>query len=195
MSVQRPGLSVIWESHVPKKTMRRQDIPPDIRSTIASEEYAFRRLGLGSPIVTESELVSSFAGCRVPEGIFIDPVDPERRVSVEVKRIVGGHLPDRTHPRRVLRRHTVRGGDEIIWPWTSSVETALSKLDASIASNFDVRLHHAVFLTPQSMNARTRRRTQNHIDRVARSFLSHANLNYRVRIHVFTCEDSLFYRL
>lgn len=160
-----------------------------------SERYAFKQLGLGEPLIDESALVTLFEGTRVPEGIFADPLDANRRISVEVKRIIGGHLPAGGGGRRVIRRHSTRRGDEIIWPWTSSVEAALTKLSFEIMHTFDVSVHHVVFLVPESMPCRTYQRTARHIQDVTRKHLKQHPTHCKIRLHIISGADDMFERL
>lgn len=166
----------------------------DARSA-ASELFAFQRLGLCDPIVNELTLVKTFVGCKVPEGIFVHPDDDTRRISVEVKRIIGGRLPMDGGGHRVIRRHSKRhGGDKIIWPWTSSVESALTKVNAEITRTYGLVEHHAVFLVPESMTKRTQARTMRHIIDVARMHLRDHPPPCRIRLHMVSGDDDLFER-
>lgn len=158
----------------------------------ASEEHAFSRLGLGDPIAKEEDLVHDFPGLKVPEGIFRQRGG--QIVSVEVKRVIGNSLPPGSGGRRRITRF-VRGKERIVWPWTSSVETALSKLDRAIAEHFRVQLHHAVFLLPRSLTTRTRRKVIDHIASTARDFLSEHSLATKVIYHIFDCDDAYFDRM
>lgn len=165
----------------------------DTRS-LASEQYAFHQLGLEKPLVSEQQLISRFDGTRVPEGIFAHPRDGSMRVSVEVKRIIGGKLPSGGGGRRVIRRRC-KGGDHIIWPWTSSVEAAFSKLHDDIADEFRVSEHHTVFLIPMSIDAKTWTRTVRHIHDIAAHYTKTHSLSRPVIMHILRCDDIMFDRL
>jgi hypothetical protein len=156
-----------------------------------SENYAFDRLGLNNPIVSEDELIRSFDGLKVPEAIFDDN---GKIVSVEVKRIIGNALPSCGQGKRNIRRF-VKGREKIIWPWTSSVESACSKLHSSIAKKFAIDLHLAVFLIPECLSNSVKSRIARHIRYAACNFLTSNVTSTRVKYFIFTCEEKYFDRL
>ena len=158
---------------------------------LESEYHAFSRLGLDNPIVTEDELIRQFRGIRVPEALFNDNGTV---VSVEVKRIIGNALPIGGGGRRRIRRY-VRGKERIIWPWTSSVETALSKLHHNIATEYNVNTHVAVFLVPDTLSCSDVQRVQRHINTIAYSFLSKKWTPTKVKYHILTCDEYFFDRV
>ena len=158
--------------------------------TAESEYHAFSRLGLGKPIITERELINMFFGSRVPEALFNHK---GKILSVEVKRIIGNALPDCGDSRRKIKR-LVRGKEQIVWPWTSSVETALSKLDIQIATQFNVDMHLAVFLLPDYLNNSVRQRVIKHIHNVAVTYLSEGNTSTKVKYYIITCDGYFFDR-
>tara|TARA_B100000683_G_scaffold200328_1_gene193600 strand:- start:364 stop:861 length:498 start_codon:yes stop_codon:yes gene_type:complete len=160
---------------------------------LLSERYAFQRLGLLDRHMkaSETELIREFDGLCVPEAIF---EIEGGTVSVEVKRIVGNSLPRDGGGRRRITR--VRNGKErIVWPWTSSVESALSKLQAPIASTYGVDEHLAVFLIPSSLPARVKQRTVRHIHRVAHRFFVGTDPVVKTRYHIFETHSDVFDRL
>lgn len=154
-----------------------------------SERHAFERLGLSDPCVAEHELLKEFEG-RVPEGIF---QVGSKVLSVEVKRIVGNTLPKGGGGRRRITR-IVAGRERIIWPWTSSVEMALSKLSDEVAAKYHVHEHHAVFLIPLSLPVTTKNRMKQHIASVACRCLETKTYARKVRYHIFESEDRFFDR-
>ena len=154
-----------------------------------SERHAFERLGLSEPQVSEDELVREFDG-RVPEGIF---TVESKVLSVEVKRIVGNSLPKGGGGRRRITR-MVDGRKRIVWPWTSSVETALSKLSDAVAERYNVCEHHAVFLIPTSLPSAAKQRTIQHIVHTADRYLGRNIVQTKVRYHIFETEDRFFDR-
>lgn len=161
----------------------------DTRS-MESEYHAFSRLGLGDPIVTEKELIKLFDGSKVPEALFYSE---GKTISVEVKRIIGNTLPKCGGGKKRIKRY-VRGKERIIWPWTSSVEVALSKLDMQIAKKFNVDIHLAVFLLPDHLNDNVKHRVIKHINNVAMSFLSTKHTPTKVKYYIITCDNYFFDR-
>ena len=166
--------------------------------TFESECHAFERIGVSrTPRVRECELVRRFENTCVPEGIFDAPEG--HAMSVEVKRIVGNTLPSdvtRRAPRKITRRACFGARSRIVWPWTSSVETALCKLDERIARAYGVKVHVAVFLVPRSLPSRCKGRVRDHIHRVAQSVLSGPTLlSTKTIYHIVECDDVFFERL
>ena len=160
---------------------------------LRSEKFAFDALRLDDPVVKECDLIHEFDGLKVPEGIFRDPVDNDRNISVEVKRIIGIDLPTCGGGRRkILRR--VNRNERIIWPWTSSVHLAISKLHPRIAQVYNVHSHHVVFIIPVSLTDSVKRRTIQHIKRVTTSFLQSYTPVRRTRLHIVEGMDELFDR-
>lgn len=168
---------------------RRETKESTMHRGFESERHAFQRLGLSDPHVSEGELVREFEG-RVPEGIFMTGA---KVLSVEVKRIVGNSLPKDAGGRRRITR-MVDGRERIVWPWTSSVETALSKLSYAIAQRYKVCEHHAVFLIPRSLPPAVKQRTVQHITSVADHYLGTHSFHRKVRYHIFETEDCFFDR-
>lgn len=163
-------------------------------SSFESEEHAFKILGLKNPIISENELIKKFEGLRVPEALFNDN---GTIVSVEVKRIIGNTLPHCGQGRKRIKRYVkryVNGRERIVWPWTSSVETALSKLHSNIANEFCVNIHVAVFLIPSFLSNSVKERIIRHIETVATTFLTDKNTSTKVKYFIFGCDDKYFDR-
>lgn len=128
--------------------------------TAASEAIAFAYLGLNPSdlICSESDLIARYSGCtRIPEAIFVDPSDATRMVSIEVKRIVGNR-----NPRDV--RKTVRG--RYVWPWIATIQSALSKANHVVVNDFNVKVHHMVFVLPNTISLKEARSIRRHVGRV-----------------------------
>lgn len=159
-------------------------------SSFESEEHAFKILGLKNPIISETELIKKFEGLKVPEALFDDN---GTIVSVEVKRIIGNTLPKSGQGRRRIKRY-VKGRERIIWPWTSSVETALSKLHSNVANEFCVNVHVAVFLIPAFLSNSVKERIIRHIETIATTFLTDKNTSTKVKYFIFDCDDKYFDR-
>ena len=181
------GPFVALNSTVNMPTLLSQRVPSNV-----SERHAFERMGLGDPKVPEHELVRLFKNVPVPEGIFIDK--DSQCVSVEVKRIIGNSLPSMAGGRRHIKRST-RGRQHIIWPWTSSVENALAKLHVDIAAEYNVKVHHAVFLVPRSLPRKSQNKVVEHINTTASRFLQARVFSTKVCYHIFVCNDNIFDRL
>lgn len=160
-------------------------------SSFESEEHAFKILGLKNPIISENELIKKFEGIRVPEALFNDN---GTIVSVEVKRIIGNTLPLCGQGRRRIKRY-VKGRERIVWPWTSSVETALSKLHSIIANEFCVSIHVAVFLIPEFLSNSVKERIIRHIKTIATTFLTYKTTSTKVKYFIFGCDKKYFDRL
>ena len=159
-------------------------------SCLESEERAFQILGLKNPIINEEELIKKFDGIKVPEAVFDDN---GTIVSVEVKRIIGNTLPLCGEGKRRITRY-VNGKERIIWPWTSSVETALSKLHVNIAKAFSVDVHLAVFLIPEYLSSGVKYKIKRHIRTIAHSFLTSTTTSTKVKYVIFNCEKKYFDR-
>lgn len=159
-------------------------------SSFDSEERAFEILGLKNRIISEGELIKKFNGLKVPEALF--DVDGTI-ISVEVKRIIGNTLPHCGKGRRRIKRY-INGKERIIWPWTSSVETALSKLHSNIANEFGVDIHVAVFLIPEYLSNTVKMRTMRHIETIANTFLTDKTTSTKVKYFIFNCEAKYFDR-
>ncbi len=159
-------------------------------SNFDSEERAFEILGLKNRIISENELIKKFNGLKVPEALFDDN---GTIVSVEVKRIIGNTLPHSGKGRRRIKRY-INGKERIIWPWTSSVETALSKLHSNIANEFCVNIHVAVFLIPEYLSNTVKYRTIRHIENISNTFLADTTTSTKVKYFIFNCEDKYFDR-
>lgn len=156
-----------------------------------SEKLAFSKLGLKNPIVSEDELIKTFDGLKVPEAIFDDN---GTIVSVEVKRIIGNALPECGQGRRRIKRY-INGRERTIWPWTSSVESALSKLHSDIAEQFSISVHLAVFLIPEYLSNSVKNRIARHIRQTASAFLTSNITSTKVKYFIFNCEERYFDRL
>ena len=165
------------------------------QSAFASENYAITRLRC-RPIVTERQLQEKFMGQRVPEGIFKRNGEI---VTIEVKRIPGNELPYETSKKRCIKlsdSNRKAAPRHIRWPWTSTVKTALSKLQPDIAANYNVCKHTAVFLIPTSLPAKAKKRTIQHITTVADGFLSsHTSKSFKVEWCILETPDEFFDRL
>ena len=157
---------------------------------LESERYAFSRLGLGDPIVTEDELIKQFAGLRVPEALFNQDGNI---ISVEVKRIIGNSLPMSADGRRRIRRY-VNGKERIVWPWTSSVEIALSKLNHVIAARYNVNTHVAVFLIPETLNGSEKGKVVKRIHAIASDFMMNNKTTTKVKYYILYCDKYYFDR-
>ena len=85
----------------------------------------------------------------VPELVVC--LDNARRVSVEVKRLCSVDIPRTTKEgQRVMRQY--RG--QPIWPWSSTVRSALGKCHNEIADEYDIKHHHIVFVFPNTMRTK-----------------------------------------
>jgi len=169
---------------------KKKNLPSCVLS-LDSEIHAFDRLGLKNPVVSESELIKMFNGLKVPEAIFY--VDG-KMMSIEVKRIIGNTLPSCGEGKRNVKRY-VKGKHRISWPWTSSVECALSKLHRSVAENFAINLHLAVFLIPEYLSNSTKNRINRHIHDVANNFFITHVTSTKVKYLILNCERKYFDRL
>lgn len=156
-----------------------------------SEKIAFSKLGLKNPIASENELIKIFDGLKVPEAIFNDN---GTIVSVEVKRIIGNALPECGQGKRRIKRY-INGRERTIWPWTSSVESALSKLHSDIAEQFSISVHLAVFLIPEDLANSVKNRIARHIQHTASTFLTSNSTSTKVKYFIFNCEERYFDRL
>ena len=152
-----------------------------------SEVYAFQHLGFEC-IKTECELMSELGYCRVPEGIFWDCKN-RYKVSVEVKRLIGNELPREGKSRRIVRRRK-----SIIWPWTSTVESAIEKAHPKITDLFTIEMHHVVFVVPEQLSAKSFRRLHQHINEVASRFMNYTTIGVPVSVHIIKGPSTLFDR-
>jgi len=163
--------------------------------SLASELYAFECLGLTGKacIRTEQELLEECNTGPVPEGIW---ECAGQVVSVEVKRIAGNTLPIADNPDG--RRQIFRRG-RIIWPWVSTVHYAICKCTCEAVTTYNVDVHYAVFLVPESMNTSARERTYRHIQHVAKqtysALTSSMKLGVKVKAVMLTAPDVVFDRL
>lgn len=151
-----------------------------------SESYAFTQLGFSDIhiIKSEQELMSEFCGA-VPEAIFRDP-HTEKNVSIEVKRIVGNDLP-KGDGRRFIRRRK-----SIIWPWTSTVESALGKVNGHIICTYMVQEHHIVFIVPESLSQKSFERLKYHVDTTVNERISTVADLKPKRIHTHVIRGPLY---
>lgn len=159
----------------------------DMRS-LPSEQYALQKLDIKACIRSEDQLMNEYTS-HVPEGIFVDTRG--RIVSVEVKRIIGNWLPVVNNPdgrRRILRR------GRIVWPWKSTVESALRKADSPALEDYRVSLHYVVLVIPDSLSDHHKTRLEKHVHYIqAVSPKSHDKIKSKIRI--FWGPDELFDRL
>lgn len=168
----------------------------DWRST-ASEQFAFDYIGIKHVLVEEDVLIHKYAcqGVRVPECIALDPDDPDRIISIEVKRICGNQLPlDFTGQVRRKLKHR----NEIVWPWSKTIHASIEKAHPKIVSDMGVQRHHIVFVVPSSLTPRSLQRLCTRIQTsVSRSLDEFSNSEYLMRhyiVHIIQGDDILFDR-
>lgn len=164
----------------------------DIRSW-PSEQYAFNYLGLNVSdcLKSEVDLMNECNNSCVPEAIFKHPVN-QKVISVEVKRIVGNRLPIEGKGRRVIRR---RNG--IVWPWTSTVETALGKATELFCSFYMIEEHHVVFIIPDTLSKRDHRKVHLHIYSAVNDFIHNERnelKSSKIRVYIIAGPKQLFDR-
>jgi len=164
----------------------------DLRA-LPSEMYAFKHLGLQekNKIKSEKELMNECFGM-VPEAIFKHPLN-NKNISVEVKRIVGNKLPFEGGGRRLIRRRK-----HIIWPWKSTIEASLDKINGDIVNKYSVSEHHVVIVVPENLSERSHNRLLNHIQDSANNYFVNTSLSLkknRIFIHVIKGNVNLFDRL
>ena len=139
----------------------------------ASEQFVFEMMGITKAhvVIEEDEMILLLAslglqGVKVPERIYRNPKNKHEIWSLEVKRVPGNRLPvdhlkDGTlHQRLIRNRHKAP-----IWPWARTVQSALHKANTTIVEMFGVKNHCIVFLFPQSLDNRARRRLIQQIHR------------------------------
>ena len=158
--------------------------------SLQSEEWVFSQLNLTKDtcIRTERQLLCEFT-CPVPEGIWTCPTDSNKRISVEVKRVIGNWLP-LEHANDY--RRTVKRRDRIIWPWKSTVEGAITKAESDAIQSYMVDVHYAVFVIPESLDVSHQNKVRKHIYRIASAVTVHKKP--KVSIIILRGPDSLFYR-
>ena len=150
---------------------------PDARSE-ESEMYAIKHLGLqNSYVKTEKQLMEEFVGMKVPEGIFCHH---DVTISVEVKRIVGNLLPEENGKRRQIS--TRKKG--ISWPWRSTVKSAVTKVTDEIATKYNIRQHHVVFVVPDTLSHHSFSKLVKHIRSSACDCIFGMDTSFRVLVHV-----------
>lgn len=164
----------------------------DIRSW-PSESYAFKHLGFSHyhQLKSEQDLIDENSIGTVPEAIFQNPFN-NRIMSVEVKRIVGNNLPKEETGRRIIRRRK-----QIIWPWTSTVEAALSKANARIVSMYMIEEHHVVFVVPDKLTDRAHTRVISHIQETIAAYYKNGNAvmkQNKTHVHIIKGPSNLFDR-
>ena len=159
----------------------------DIRS-FASEMFALKCLGLdyGHCLKTETQLMCEYSQiCQIPEGIWV--ID-SKITSVEVKRIVGNSLPSEGGGRRriVNRSH-------IIWPWSSTVRSAVLKGMTFLMEDCNVQVHFVVFIIPETLSMGVRNKMQRHIFKIISQMTP--LFTRKMRVFVFPGPAHLFDRL
>lgn len=153
-----------------------------------SEVYALACLGMSFDTCVRREVelmrecVTNLMCMPVPEGIWT--ID-DKSYSVEVKRIVANRLPEGT-PRRIRRR------GKIIWPWTSTVESAIRKCTSMIAQRYAVDTHCVVFVVPETLSVKHKRKMSKHITEAAQDL--QCPLGVKLKLFMVFGPDSLFDR-
>lgn len=173
--------------------LKRMSSKHDCRS-LASEEYAFRYLGIRDVVAEEDALIDRYAsmGLKVPEMIALDPLDPDRIISVEVKRICGNQLPidEKNCERRKLKRR-----NHYIWPWEKTICNSMMKAHSQIVTDMKIYAHHIVFVIPSSLDRRALRRMCIRIQESCYSNIGECAMELdRMFVHVIQGDDSLFDR-
>ena len=115
--------------------------------SLASEVYAISKLGF-QLLVDEEHLIQEFSqfSIKVPEGIFED--GEKRRVTVEVKRIIGNMLP---LDKGTQTRRKVWNRSTIVWPWKKTIRSAVEKAHPEIVRRYDIFAHYVVLLVPETL--------------------------------------------
>ena len=153
----------------------------DYRS-LPSEHFALEQLGIVDCIRSEDELMQEYT-TRVPEGIFF--MDG-KVVSVEVKRIIGNWLPVEQNPdgrRRIFRR------GRIVWPWRSTIESALKKSFSQAVLDYRVQIHYVAIVIPESLSEHHKARLEKHIRQVSTDTM------VKTKVCIFEGPDQLFDRI
>ena len=157
----------------------------------ASETFAIDKLGLHDELCLrkETQLIHEYRGCPIPEGIWRDPSDPGKIVSVEVKRVIGNRLPmeKNTGRRRVTRR------SKIVWPWSKTVEDAVLKSTSRVLKDYNVHTHYAVFIVPEEMSPKNSDDVRRHIWTVANDAMKRTCV--KIKVKIFDGPIDLFDRL
>mgnify|MGYP001501511312 FL=1 len=159
----------------------------DFRS-LPSEHFALKQLGIVHCIKNENELMQEYTS-RVPEGIF--SMDG-KIVSVEVKRIIGNWLPVEQNPdgrRRILRR------GQIVWPWRSTVESALKKSYSQAILDYGVQIHYVAIVIPESLSEYHKTRLEKHIRQTSDVFFLTDTTIVKTKVCIFEGPDQLFDRI
>ena len=160
---------------------------------LASEEFAFRYLGISAILLTEDALIERYWPHKVPEIVAVDPRDSSRIISVEVKRICGNQLPlDRTgQTRRKLKR-----GNHYVWPWRTTIRNAFLKAHPQLVRDMNIHAHHIVFVVPHSLSPKSLKRICKQIQTTSNEEIQTCNLNLkRVAVHIVQGNDVLFEQL
>ena len=160
--------------------------------SIASEKFALDYIGINDVLYEEDDLILRYAplGIKTPEVVARDPTNPQRIISVEVKRICGNTLPLENGHRRKLKNRNV-----IIWPWTQTVYQSLEKANKKIVHELGIHRHHVVFVVPRSLEKRVLNRLVSRIESTTENYMHRIQLPVRhVVIHVIQGDDTLFDR-
>ena len=162
--------------------------------SLASEQFALEYLGIRNVILDEDDLIDRFSslGMKVPEVVAFDPFHKDRVISVEVKRICGNQLPlDFTgQVRRKLKR-----GKHYIWPWKNTIYNSLKKAHPILVKEYNIHVHHIVFVIPNSLKRRSLQRMCDQIRFNCQNQIQDFEmiLNH-VTVHVIQGNDELFDR-
>ena len=163
------------------------------RRSRESENYALSyclKLDPNNPdhlVKSETALIQDYRTV-VPEGIF---KLNEELITVEVKRIPGNILPceDGSVPRKLRRR------GRITWPWESTVVNAMKKATPSLSSDYGISRHHVIFVIPNTLNPRTKRRLHQHILATVDKFRNDKEMHPNIQIHIIDAPIQMFDRL
>ena len=162
--------------------------------SMASELYALDYIGITHILHEEDELIALFAchGLRVPECIALDPSDPDRIISVEVKRICGNELPlDYTGQTR----RKLRSRNQLVWPWNTTIYNSILKAHPLIIERYRIQRHLVVFVIPYSLNERARNRMCERIQSsVQRNFEKAPDALRHMVVYIIQGDDVLFDR-
>jgi len=153
----------------------------DFRS-LPSEHFALEQLGIAYCIKSERELMQEYT-THVPEGIFLMN---GKVVSVEVKRIIGNWLPTEQNPdgrRRIIRR------GQIVWPWRSTIESALRKSCSPAVLDYKVQIHYVAIVIPESLSEHHKSRLEKHIRQISTDTM------IKTKVCIFEGPDQLFDRI
>jgi hypothetical protein len=162
--------------------------------SFASEQYALDYLGITNILHEEGELIQLYAsqGMSVPECIALDPTDPERVISVEVKRICGNQLPlDFTGQTR----RKLRSRNKLVWPWNTTIYNSILKANPLLIDTYGVQRHIVIFVIPTSLDSRSRTRMCERIQSsVQRNFEKTPSAPKHLIVYIIQGDDVLFDR-